>query len=66
MKTQQITISEVRLVYRTKVKDSEKLQVKSSKEAFRRKMIRATGFSTHPLYRAYTSFIQDYQGFTRV
>ena len=34
MKTQQITISEVRLVYRTKVKASDRLQVKSSKDAF--------------------------------
>ncbi|HUX58924.1 MAG TPA: hypothetical protein VMV77_18275 [Bacteroidales bacterium] len=34
MKTQQTTISEVRLVYRTKVKASERLQVKCSKEAF--------------------------------
>jgi hypothetical protein len=34
MKTQQITISEVRLVYRTKVKASERLQVKCSKDAF--------------------------------
>jgi hypothetical protein len=30
MKTQQINISEVRLVYRTKVKASERLQVKCS------------------------------------
>jgi DNA repair protein RadC len=34
MKTQQTTISEVRLVYRTKVKASERLKVKSSKDAF--------------------------------
>jgi hypothetical protein len=34
MKTQQTTISEVRLVYRTKVKASDRLQVKSSKDAF--------------------------------
>ena len=34
MKTLQPTISEVRLVYRTKIKASEKLQVKSSKDAF--------------------------------
>jgi DNA repair protein RadC len=34
MKTQQITISEVKLVYRTKVKASERLQVKCSKDAF--------------------------------
>ena len=34
MKTQQTTISEVRLVYRTKVKASERLQVKTSKDAF--------------------------------
>jgi hypothetical protein len=34
MKTQQITISEVRLVYRTKVKASDRLQVKCSKDAF--------------------------------
>ena len=34
MKTQQTTISEVQLVYRTKVKASERLQVKSSKDAF--------------------------------
>ena len=34
MKPQQTTISEVRLVYRTKVKASERLQVKSSKDAF--------------------------------
>ena len=34
MKTQQTTISEVRLVYRTKVKASERLQVKCSKDAF--------------------------------
>jgi DNA repair protein RadC len=33
MKTQQTTISEVRLVYRTKVKASERLQVKCSKDA---------------------------------
>jgi DNA repair protein RadC len=33
MKTHQITISEVRLVYRTKVKASERLQVKCSKDA---------------------------------
>jgi len=34
MKQQQITISEVRLVYRTKVKASDRLQVKTSKDAF--------------------------------
>jgi DNA repair protein RadC len=34
MKTQQITISEVRLVYRTKGKASDRLQVKCSKDAF--------------------------------
>jgi DNA repair protein RadC len=34
MKTQQTNISEVRLVYRTKVKTSERLQVKCSKDAF--------------------------------
>jgi DNA repair protein RadC len=34
MKTQQTTISEVRLVYRSKVKASERLQVKCSKDAF--------------------------------
>ena len=34
MKTQQIAISEVRLIYGTKVKVSERLQVKSSKNAF--------------------------------
>jgi DNA repair protein RadC len=34
MKTQQTTISEVRLVYRTKVKASERLQVKCSRDAF--------------------------------
>jgi DNA repair protein RadC len=34
MKIQQTTISEVRLVYRTKVKASERLQVKCSKDAF--------------------------------
>ena len=34
MKTQQTTISEVRLVYRTKVKASDRLQVKCSKDAF--------------------------------
>jgi len=34
MKTQQTTISEVRLVYRTKVKASERLKVKCSKDAF--------------------------------
>jgi DNA repair protein RadC len=33
MKTQQTTISEERLVYRTKVKASERLQVKCSKDA---------------------------------
>jgi hypothetical protein len=33
MKTQQTNISEVRLVYRTKVKASERLQVKCSKDA---------------------------------
>jgi len=34
MKTQQTYISEVRLVYRTKVKASERSQVKCSKDAF--------------------------------
>ena len=34
MKTQQTTISEVRLVYRTKVKVSNRLKVKFSKDAF--------------------------------
>ena len=34
MKTQQATIAEVRLVYRTKIKASERLQVKYSKDAF--------------------------------
>ena len=34
MKTQQTTISEVRLVYRTKVKASDRLQIKCSKDAF--------------------------------
>ena len=34
MKTQQTTISEVRLVYRTKVRASERLQVKCSKDAY--------------------------------
>ena len=34
MKTQQTNISEVRLVYRTKVKASDRLQVKYSKDAF--------------------------------
>jgi DNA repair protein RadC len=34
MKTQQTTISEVRLVYKTNVKASERLQVKCSKDAF--------------------------------
>lgn len=34
MKTLQTTISEVKLVYRTKVKASERLQVKCSKDAF--------------------------------
>jgi hypothetical protein len=34
MKTQQTTISEVRLVYWTKVIASERLQVKCSKDAF--------------------------------
>jgi len=34
MKIQQTNISEVRLVYRTKVKASERLQVKCSKDAF--------------------------------
>jgi DNA repair protein RadC len=34
MKTQQTTISEVRLVYRTKVKASERKQIKCSKDAF--------------------------------
>ena len=34
MKTQQTSISEVRLVYRTKVKASERLQVKCSRDAY--------------------------------
>ena len=34
MKTQQTTVSEVRLVYRTKVKASERLQVKCLKDVF--------------------------------
>jgi len=34
MKTLQITIAEVKLVYRTKVKASERLQIKCSKDAF--------------------------------
>ena len=34
MKTQQITIAEVKLVYRTKVKASERLQIKCSKDAY--------------------------------
>ncbi len=34
MKTQQTTISEVSLIYRSKVKASERLQVKCSKDAF--------------------------------
>jgi len=34
MKTQQTTISEVRLVYRTKVKASDRLQIKCSKDAY--------------------------------
>jgi len=34
MKTQQTTISEVRLVYKSKVKASERPQVKCSKDAF--------------------------------
>ena len=34
MKTLQTTISEVQLVYRTKVKASERLQIKCSKDAF--------------------------------
>ena len=34
MKTQQTNISEVRLIYRTKVKASERLQIKCSKDAF--------------------------------
>jgi DNA repair protein RadC len=34
MKTQQTNISEVRLVYRTKVKSSERPQIKCSKDAF--------------------------------
>ena len=34
MKTQQTTISEVRLVYRTKIKASDILQIKCSKDAF--------------------------------
>ena len=34
MKTQQTSISEVKLVYRTKIKASERLQIKCSKDAF--------------------------------
>lgn len=34
MKPQQTTISEVKLVYRTKVKASERLQIKCSKDAY--------------------------------
>jgi len=34
MKQQQITISEVKLIYRTKIKASERLKVKSSKDAY--------------------------------
>lgn len=34
MKTQQATIAEVRLIYRTKVKASERLRIKCSKDAF--------------------------------
>ena len=34
MKTQQYNITEARLVYRTKVRASERLQVKCSKDAF--------------------------------
>ena len=34
MKTQQTNISEVRLVYRTKIKASDRLQIKCSKDAF--------------------------------
>jgi DNA repair protein RadC len=34
MKTQQTNISEVRLVYRTKVKASERQEIKCSKDAF--------------------------------
>ena len=34
MKIQQTTISEVKLVYRAKVKASKRLQVKCSKDAF--------------------------------
>ena len=34
MKTTQTTISEVRLVYRTRIKASERLHVKCSKNAF--------------------------------
>jgi hypothetical protein len=34
MKTQQTNISEVRLVYKTKIKASEKPQAKCSKDAF--------------------------------
>ena len=34
MQTQQITIAEVKLAYRTKVKASERLQIKCSKDAF--------------------------------
>jgi hypothetical protein len=34
MKQSDITISEVKLIYQTKVKASERLQVKTSKDAF--------------------------------
>jgi DNA repair protein RadC len=34
MKTHQTTISEVRLVYKTKIKASDRLQIKCSKDAF--------------------------------
>ncbi len=34
MKTKQTTISEARLVYKTKVKASDRLQIKCSKDAF--------------------------------
>ena len=34
MKTQQITIAEVKLVYRTKIKTSERLQIICSKDSF--------------------------------
>ena len=34
MKQNQITISEVKLIYRTKIKASERLKVKSSKDAY--------------------------------